>query len=174
MVNPYHFQPDSRCWDLIDVTLVVEDTDSKFVDAVADVGIYNSQVDERLREPERESVESVNLNFNAEKSVRLLEIESVAEVELAPSWSQFSRGRWIAAEESFQPNITFNSLFPLPLPYHHHYLLFSCQPKTNGNISTTLWVNPLVMFNWLIPGPEADRQIDSGWDYWRIGRVVGN
>ena len=75
------------------MTLTVEDTDSKFVDAVADVGIYNSQVDERLREPERESVESVNLNFNAEKSVRLLEIESVAEVELAPSWSQFSRGR---------------------------------------------------------------------------------
>ena len=56
----------------------------------------------------------VNLNFNAEKSVRLLEIESVAEVELAPSWSQFSRGRWIAAEESIQPNITFNSLCPPP------------------------------------------------------------
>ena len=52
-----------------------------------------ARTDERLREPERESVESVNLNFNAEKSVRLLEIESVAEVELAPSWSQFSRGR---------------------------------------------------------------------------------
>ena len=56
----------------------------------------------------------VNLNFKAEKSVRLLEIESVAEVELAPSWSQFSRGRWIAVEESIQPNITSNSLF-LPL-----------------------------------------------------------
>ena len=56
----------------------------------------------------------VNLNFKAEKSVRLLEIESVAEVEPAPSWSQFSRGRWIAVEESIQPNITSNSLF-LPL-----------------------------------------------------------
>ena len=54
MVNPYHFQPDSRCWELIDVTLTVEDTDSEFVDAVVNVGIYNSQADERLREPERE------------------------------------------------------------------------------------------------------------------------
>ena len=36
------------------MTLTVEDTDSKFVDAVVNVGIYNSQADERLREPERE------------------------------------------------------------------------------------------------------------------------
>ena len=84
----------------------------------------------------------VNLNFNAEKSVRLLEIESVAEVELAPSWSQFSRGRWIAAEESFQPNITFNSLSPPPSSSSSLLAVQvsskTNQPKTNGNIFTTL------------------------------------
>ena len=58
----------------------------------------------------------------------------------------------------------------LPLPYHHHYLLFSCLQRQINRKQMEIYLRlfestPLVMFNWLIPGTEADRQIDSGWDY---------